>query len=852
MLIKNITPVLLALGIFAIPCIALAQSDAPVQKEKNFVDRLDDFGKTIFGGVIPSDKSKKDAKKETASPKSDSKAYVKKPSVKNPYEAVDIPPTSTKRAGSILSDTGVPQQRVLVKKKNGADGEFMPENTPPAVTRSAEGTPKPMRRPSASAQLFDDEAISETPEKLEKEEVETVERKSSLVPVREEPVAMPTVVAEPPDVADNLADLPNTPQTDSRPLHERLTTARQSVFGAGDDSASAEKPSKSSAVQSKPAESKAPAGKAVAASPAATPILAQRVKPEESIATPPAAQTAPELPRNEPQILQPLAKPVEKAAPAMRPLAEAAEPMPKTIRPTTQPIEKTLAPARTDSEGDVLVSRRGPALSVETLGPRRIAIGKASTYEVNIQNSGESAAEDLVVFVSLPDWAEVAGIEASTGTAQANPAATQTAESLRWTIGRLDSKSHERLSLKIIPHQSKPLDLAIRWDTKPVASQASIEVQEAKLVLQLEGPRDVLYGKKEVYRLKLANSGNGAAEGVILMLMPIGGGENVPATHKLGMLAAGEDKTLDVELTARQAGNLTIQVEARADGGIHTELAEKVFVRRAGLKLDVEGPKMQFVGAATTYAVRVTNPGTAPAKNVKMAVLMPAGVKFLSGVDDARLDASGTKLEWVIESINPDVEQSFVLKFALGTAGVSRFQVSAAADDELTASSAAVTRVEAVANLLMEVKDPEGPVAVGDEAVYEVRIRNRGTKSADGVEVFAYFSRGIEPTEAEGSPNRLGAGQVTFQPIASLAPGAEMVFKVRAKAETSGNHIFRAEAYCKPLGARLIREATNLYYLDDPAGQQIAKQPNERATAEAMRPAPRPIRPEQSTAPLRK
>ncbi len=832
MVIKNIAPILLALGILGIPCISLAQSDTPPQKDKTFVDRLDDFGKTLFGGVIPAEKSKRDVKRETISPRSEPRAFVKKPAVKSPYDDIDVPQGNTKRAGSILSDTGASERTLAGNKNAAADADFSPENTPSAVTRSAEGTPRPIRRPLTSSSLFNDE----------EEESEKVESKVSIAPIREEPMDMPVVVTDAPDVAANLADLPNTPQADTRPLHERLTTARQSAFGAGNTSTSSspstEKPSQSPTAKSEPTVTKTPAEKSAAMPRVAMPIVAQRVKPQENVVSPPQAQPVP--------------MPVSNAPKTIRPMTDAVEQAPKAMRPMTETAEQTPEPVKAENEGGVLVTRKGPALSVETLGPRRIAIGKASTYEVNIHNSGESAAEDLVVFVSLPEWAEIAEVEASTGSAQANPTAPQSAESIRWTLGRLDGKSHQRLSLKIIPHQSKPFDLAVRWESKPVASQASIEVQEPKLTLQLEGPREVLYGKKEVYRLKLANTGNGAAEDVALMLMPIGGGENVPATHKLGMLAAGEEKTLDVELTARQAGNLTIQVDARAEGGIHTELAEKVFVRRAGLKLDVEGPKMQFVGAATTYAVRVNNPGTAPARNVKISVLLPVGVKYLSGVDDARLDASGNKLEWVIESINPEVEQSFVLKCALGTAGVSRFQVSAAADDELTASSTAVTRVEAVANLLMEVKDPEGPVAVGDEAVYEVRVRNRGTKSADGVEVFVYFSRGIEPTEAEGGPNRLGSGQVTFQPITSLAPGAETVFKIRAKADVVGNHIFRAEAYCKPLGTRLIREATNLYYADDSAGQQIAKQPNEKAATEAMRPVPRPIRPEQSTAPLRK
>ena len=135
--------------------------------------------------------------------------------------------------------------------------------------------------------------------------------------------------------------------------------------------------------------------------------------------------------------------------------------------------------------------------------------------------------------------------------------------------------------LKIIPRQSHAFDLAVRWESKPVASQAMIEVQEPKLVLQWEGPHEVLYGKKEAYRLKLINTGNGIAENLAIVLKTVGAGQNVPATHRIGTLAAGGEKVLDVELTARQAGNLTIQVEAQADG-VRAELSEKVLVRRAG------------------------------------------------------------------------------------------------------------------------------------------------------------------------------------------------------------------------------------------------------------------------------
>ena len=135
---------------------------------------------------------------------------------------------------------------------------------------------------------------------------------------------------------------------------------------------------------------------------------------------------------------------------------------------------------------------------------------------------------------------------------------------------------------------------------------------------------------------------------------------------------------------------------------------------------------------------------------------------------------------------------------------MSRVQVDAMADDDLTASANTVTRVESVANLTMDVKDPQGPVPVGEEVTYEVRVRNRGTKEAMGVEVFAYFSRGIEPTGAERAPNRLGPGQVTFEPIPLLGPAPRAILKVRARAEVAGNHIFRAEA-----GSPAARDSTH-------------------------------------------
>src|SRR5690606_30814617 len=108
--------------------------------------------------------------------------------------------------------------------------------------------------------------------------------------------------------------------------------------------------------------------------------------------------------------------------------------------------------------------------------------------------------------------------------------------------------------------------------------------------------------------------------------------------------------------------------------------------------------------------------------------------------------------------------------------------------------------------------DPPGAVPVGKEVIYEVRVLNRGTKAASNVEITAFFSEGVEPTAIEGMQGSIAPGQVTAAPAASLAPGAELVLKIKAKADRPGNHIFRAVVQCTNPETRLAAEETTRFF----------------------------------------
>lgn len=68
-----------------------------------------------------------------------------------------------------------------------------------------------------------------------------------------------------------------------------------------------------------------------------------------------------------------------------------------------------VAPTTTSAhQAAVLTAFNSPEITVETVGPKRISIGREATYRVIVRNRGQSQAEQVVVTVGIPQWAEIA------------------------------------------------------------------------------------------------------------------------------------------------------------------------------------------------------------------------------------------------------------------------------------------------------------------------------------------------------------------------------------------------------------------------------------------------------------
>ncbi|MGE0608479.1 MAG: CARDB domain-containing protein [Pirellulales bacterium] len=514
-------------------------------------------------------------------------------------------------------------------------------------------------------------------------------------------------------------------------------------------------------------------------------------------------EAANEQPADIPVVLEP--------APTLPRVTSSAQPS-QVEENSTPRVELSRGTTNAQKGNEFVVTRRGPSIRVETAGPKRIMVNKPGTYSVNLLNSGEVAAQDVLVVVQVPAWAEVLSAEATTGESR-EPPQGRTAGEFHWAVDSLDARSNEELVLQIVAHENRSFDLAVQLSSSPVTAQTKVEVQEAKLQASLSGPREVSFGEKAVYKLTFSNPGSADAENVVVHLMPLGNGTEPIETHSLGKLSAGSSKTVEVELVARQEGQVKVQVQATADGGLSANASEDVVVRRPVLQVAVDAPKFRYSGTVATYDITVANKGNDVARDVEVSVQLPRGAEFASCSSGGQRAGSG--VTWQANSVKPGEEKVFQVRCSLTTPGPNRVQAAATAAGNINHASVVMTEVEALADLTLDVHDPQGAIAVGEELEYEIVIRNRGTKAAEEVEVVAAFSASVEPLSATGGQFGVHGSTVEFETIESIAAGEELTLKIKAKALRAGTHVLRTEVRSKTMPTALVEEETTRFYGDN-------------------------------------
>lgn len=433
---------------------------------------------------------------------------------------------------------------------------------------------------------------------------------------------------------------------------------------------------------------------------------------------------------------------------------------------------------------DASAAQRSVMLRWET--PSEIQLDVEAECRLLVQNDTDATLSQVLVEAHLP-----AGLRLT----RAEPAQIDAQGRLTWSLAKLAPRALETIRLWVVPTGEGEVEPTATV-TFSHATAARLNVIHPQLELEAVGPASSLAGQPAGLRLVVSNPGTGKARNVVIevgldrRLQSSTGGE---LRYAIGSLAGGESREVQVALNPTEAGQYEIHATAKAEPGLVEETQYLLEVVKPALQVAVDGPRLRYVDRQATYSIRVHNPGPSPADNVQVIDDVPSGFRFVDASSGGTFDAEARQVAWFVGRLEPHETTEVQVQLIATEPGEQRISAAVRADAGVSEIAETVTRIEGLAAVVLEVVDADDPIEVSGETSYEIRLTNRGSQAARGVQAAAKLPPELEALDFDGpTAGRIQGQQVVFEPLESLAPGQTQVYTVRVLCRGDGHVTFRA------------------------------------------------------------
>lgn len=451
-----------------------------------------------------------------------------------------------------------------------------------------------------------------------------------------------------------------------------------------------------------------------------------------------------------------------------------------------------------------------PQITIEKTAPQEVQVGKAARFELHLRNTGTVVAQGVEVHDFVPEGTQFVA---------ANPPATPNARGeLIWTLGALKPGDESTIEVELTPITEGEVG-SVAFVTLRAEAGARSRVTRPDLTLQVTSAKQVMIGGDVQLSIKVGNPGTGPATGVVLE-------EHVPQGLKhtagaelefeVGTLKPGETRDLELTLTAAQAGRVVNQLVVRADGNLHEQAQCELEVIAPALAITMDGPSKRYLERQATYTVSVSNPGTAPAKDVELVTRLPKGLKFVKANNAGHYDAQAHAVVWSLEELPPEETGTVMLTAIPVEPGEQVLRAEGRAKQNLADEEVQRTVVEGLAALLFEVIDIADPIEVKGETQYQIRVMNQGSKAADNVRLAALLPPELKFVSADGATRHANKGQqVIFEPLSRLAPKADATYRIVVQGVKPGDVRMTIQLEADDLDQPIMKEESTRVYSDE-------------------------------------
>ncbi len=460
--------------------------------------------------------------------------------------------------------------------------------------------------------------------------------------------------------------------------------------------------------------------------------------------------------------------------------------------------------------GKQLEGLQSPRLTLEKIAPKEIQVGKPATFEIRVRNVGDVAAHGVEILEETPQGTRLLG---------ANPQASQAAPGqVAWSIGTLQPGDESKVSIEVMPLTEGEIGSVA---TVRFAGEASARTicTRPQLTLEVRSPREVLLGENATLSIKISNPGTGVASGVVLS-------ESIPEAfshsagpeleYEIGDLKPNETRQIELTLKAVKAGQVANRLMARGEAQLMAEQQTEIMVVAPQLEVAVQGPKRRYLESRATYTMMVSNPGTAPAKEVELVTYLPKGLKFVEANNAGQYDPQTNSVHWLLEELPPNETGQVTLTALPVEPGEQMLRLQGTAERGLSAEQEETIKIEGIAAILFQVVDAADPIEVGGETTYEIRVVNQGSKAATNLQLIAQLPAELKPVDAQG-PTRyqVDGSSVTFEPLERLAPKADTTYRLRVQGLRAGDLRVQVQLKTDEMQTPVTKEESTHVYADE-------------------------------------
>lgn len=445
---------------------------------------------------------------------------------------------------------------------------------------------------------------------------------------------------------------------------------------------------------------------------------------------------------------------------------------------------------------------------LEKIAPQEVQVNREEIFRVIVKNTGKGTAKNIV----LRDQVPARSVLVST-TPKSEPAADGV---LLWKPFDLGPGEHKEFKYVLVPQEEGELGSVA---SVTFSAEASARTRSTKPVLRLDvkAPQDIVVGGEFTLEIAISNTGSGTANGVVLL-------ETIPdelfhpggkvLDNQIKTIAPQETKQLTLTLKGLKPGKAINRLSVTADNGLVEECQTSIMVTSPELQLEIAGAKTRYLDREATFILKIRNPGTAVAKDVRLVAELPQNVEFVRTNNLGEYNKAKHTVCWELVELPqnlPPGQLELVVKPV--QPGNGRIVLRGTGQNDLATEVSQDITIDGLPALAYEVRSLTDPVEVGKEALYEVRISNRGTKASTNINMSILIPAEMKIISSEGpTAYRENDKGVTFARLNSLDPKQEAVYRISATCSKPGDHRIKVQVSSDDMELLVKEESTRVYY----------------------------------------